>query len=80
MTTKEAKEAILEIQVNAALAGHDLGPFEPVDTVTGGYQAKCRKCNQTAWVGESGLMYRLLGAKCPEYNNPCEPVGNQQGH
>ncbi len=31
MTTKEAKESILETQVDAALAGHDLGPFEPVD-------------------------------------------------
>jgi hypothetical protein len=25
------KDSILEIQVNAALAGHDIGPFEPVD-------------------------------------------------
>ncbi len=29
MLTKEAKESILEIQANAALSGHDLGPFEP---------------------------------------------------
>ena len=26
------KDSILEIQVNAALASHDLGPFDPVDT------------------------------------------------
>ena len=40
---KEASESILEIQVNAALAGHDLGPFDPVETFEGaGYQAMCR--------------------------------------
>ena len=32
--TKEAKESILKIQVNAALSGHDLGPFEPVEVLT----------------------------------------------
>ena len=66
MTTlsREAKESILEIQVNAALTGHDLGPFDPVDTFEGaGYQVKCRKCGLTAWVGESGLMYGLLREK-----------------
>jgi hypothetical protein len=56
MTTESAKGAILEAQVNAALSGHDIGPFEPVDTVTGGYQAVCRKCGQTVWVGDSGVM------------------------
>ena len=29
MLTKDAKESILSIQVNAALAGHDFGAFEP---------------------------------------------------
>jgi hypothetical protein len=32
MPTESAKDAILEAQVNAALSGHDIGPFEPVDT------------------------------------------------
>jgi hypothetical protein len=48
MTTKEAKESILSIKVNAALVGHDLGPFEPVEVLTGGYKARCRRCNQSA--------------------------------
>ncbi len=39
MLTNDAKESILEIQVNAALSGHDLGPFEPVEVLTGGYEA-----------------------------------------
>jgi len=59
--TKDAKESILAIQVDAALAGHDLGPFEPVEVLPGGYEARCRNCNQSAWVGDSGLMYSLLG-------------------
>ena len=66
MTAKEARESILEIQVNAALTGHDLGPFEQLDTVTGGYQAECRKCGETVWVGDSGVMYSILAERCPE--------------
>ncbi len=34
MLTKEASESIREIQANAALAGRDLGPFEPVEILT----------------------------------------------
>jgi hypothetical protein len=64
MTTKEAKESILEVQVDAALAGHDLGPFEPVDPEIGGYQAACRRCGKTVWVGNQGLIYSLLGDAC----------------
>ncbi len=64
--SKAAKESILAIQVNAALSGHDLGPFEPVEVLTGGYEARCRKCNQSAWVGDSGLMYSLLGEECQD--------------
>jgi len=44
-----------------AFSGHDLGPFEPVETVTGGYQAECRKCDKSVWVGDNGVMYSLLG-------------------
>lgn len=47
------KEVILEIQVNAALAGHDIGPFEPVDTVSDGY---CQR-----WL--SGSMQALSGCR-----------------
>ena len=43
---KIVKTAILEIQINASLSGHDLGPSEPVDTVSGGYEVYCRKCGQ----------------------------------
>jgi hypothetical protein len=65
MTENPARAAILEIQVNAGLAGHDLGPFEPVDTFAGGgYEARCRRCDLSAWVGESGMLYSLFGEKC----------------
>ncbi len=43
---KDAEESILSIQVDATLSGHDLGPFEPVEVLTGGYEARCRKCKQ----------------------------------
>ncbi len=62
VTKDDARAAILEVQVNAALAGHDLGPFEEVDN---GYQAKCRRCGKTVWVGENGLIYSLLADTCP---------------
>jgi hypothetical protein len=64
MTSQAAKDTILEIQVEGSLAGHDLGPFEDVDNTAGGYQAACRRCGKTVWVGESGLMYSLLGGLC----------------
>jgi hypothetical protein len=35
MVCQETRASILEIQVNAALAGHDLGPFELMDTFDG---------------------------------------------
>ena len=64
MTDKTAaNESMLEIAVNAAAAGHDLGGFDPVDDADGrpaGYQARCRGCGRTAWVGENGLTYSLL--------------------
>ena len=56
MISQESKDTILEVQVEAALEGHDLGPFEPVDPDIGGWQASCRKCRQSVWVGENGLM------------------------
>ena len=68
MTDKTAaNESMLEIAVNAAAAGHDLGGFEPVDDTDGrpaGYQARCRSCGRTAWAGEDGLKYSLLGEYC----------------
>ena len=39
IVTTELKKSLLEIQVSAALAGHDLGAFEPVEVLTGGYGA-----------------------------------------
>ncbi len=46
MISQETKDAILEVQVEAALEGHELGPFEPVDLDIGGWQVACRKCGQ----------------------------------
>ena len=67
MTTKDANNAMLEIAVNAAAAGHDLSGFKPVDATDGlpdGYEARCRNCGRTVWVGADGLVYSLLGENC----------------
>lgn len=65
MDKQSVRESILEILVEASLAGQDLAGFEPVtDRETGGYQARCRRCGQTAWVGEDGLQYSLLEERC----------------
>jgi hypothetical protein len=62
-----ANEAMLEIAVNAAGEGHDLGGFVKVDAsvvMPQGFEARCRRCERTAWVGEDGLSYSLLGDGC----------------
>lgn len=56
------KDAVLEAQVEAALQGHDLGPFEPVDE---GHQATCRRCGMTSWLGLNGQRKSLLEDSCP---------------
>jgi hypothetical protein len=66
MLTESAKGAILEVQVNATLSGHDIGPFELVDPRIGGWQAECRRCGKSVWVGDNGLMYGILAERCPE--------------
>jgi len=52
----------LEVMTEAALVGHDLGGFAPIEGVSTAYQAnKCRPCGKTAWVGENRVMCNLLG-------------------
>lgn len=66
MEDKEAAAASrLEVMVEATLAGHDIGPFAPVDTVRGGCEAVCRRCGRSVWVGDDGLIYSLLADRCP---------------
>jgi hypothetical protein len=65
------REAMLELMVNAALANHDLTPFDPVES--GGYQSRCRRCHKTAWVGKTGLIYSLLAAPCPPSRSQTPP-------
>lgn len=57
------KEALLEAMAEAALGGHDLGEWQEVEN---GWQARCGRCNQTAWVGYNGLHYSLLEDQCPQ--------------
>ena len=65
--SSETKRAMLEIAVNAVFGKHDLSGFEAVDAAVGmpkGFEARCRRCERTAWVGEDGLTYSLLGDEC----------------
>jgi hypothetical protein len=62
----ELKEAILEAQVEASFQGHDLGPFEPVEVFTGGYEARCRKCNQSARGWGFWADVRSTRDRCPK--------------
>lgn len=55
-------DAAVEAMVNAALAGHDLTPFDPLPS--GGYQARCRRCDRTVWIDDKGLLYSLLEDFC----------------
>jgi hypothetical protein len=60
MTSRTAAgDTMLQIAVNAAAGNHDLTAFEPVDDDDGrsnGHQAQCRRCGQSAWVGENGFF------------------------
>lgn len=76
--SKEAKTSMLSIAARAALAGHDLTGFEPFTDIGGnpnGYQAKCRRCGRTGWVGEDGWQYSILASVCPEILLPPLPPG-----
>lgn len=59
----QLRENVLEAQVEAALQGHALGPFEPVEDDTG-YQAICGQCGRSVYVSDRTL-YSLLEDRCP---------------
>lgn len=58
-----ADESMWEIMVESALAGHDLTGWEVTEDGRG-WQARCRRCSQTVWVGVSGVQYSLLADSC----------------
>jgi hypothetical protein len=61
------KQGMLEIAVSAVFGKHDLSGFEVVDASVGmpeGFEAWCRRCGRTAWVGIDGVAYNLLGDNC----------------
>ncbi len=61
------KVALLEAAVEAVLGGHDLVPWVPTDD---GWQAACKACGQTTWIGHNGLRYSLLAETCPSFQAP----------
>ena len=63
MQDEAADEAMMEIMVDAAAAGHDLTAWQLTDEGNG-WQTRCRRCQETAWVGVSGVQYSLLSEVC----------------
>lgn len=60
------RESLLEAMTEAALGGHELGPWELVSQrYADGYEARCSLCGLTTWVGREGLRYSLLEDTCP---------------
>lgn len=55
------KESLMEAAVEAALGGHDLAQWQQVEN---GWQAACKLCQATIWIGENGLRYSLLEDSC----------------
>lgn len=58
-----ADESMMELMVEGALAGHDLTEWVLVEDGRG-WQTQCRLCQETAWVGASGVLYSLLSSFC----------------
>lgn len=55
------REAHLEAIAEAALGGHELGEWHEVEN---GWQAACKLCQATTWIGKNGLRYSLLENSC----------------
>ena len=56
---------ILSAQVEAALQGHEIGPFEPIeDPGLTTYQAACRNCGRPVFVN-SVTVFSILEDTCP---------------
>ena len=63
MHTHDAvRESILQSHVEAALKGHDLTPFAPVDA--NGFQTTCKVCGGTIWMGISGPCSGAVFLSC----------------
>lgn len=65
MDTGNLKENMLEAAVEAALQGHDLGEWEPVDEAGREWEARCRGCGRTTFVSGT-VRYTVLGDSCLE--------------
>lgn len=59
------RDNILSAQVEAALQGHEIGPFEPTeDPGLTTYQAVCRKCGRPVYAS-SVNVFSILEEICP---------------
>jgi hypothetical protein len=59
------RDNILSAQVEAALQGHELGPFEPTeDPGLTSYQSICRRCGRPVYAS-SANVFSILEEICP---------------
>jgi len=65
MAEGSLRENILAAQVEAALRGHDLGPFEPIEEPgVPKYQAFCHSCGKSVYANNVAV-YSILEDRCP---------------
>ncbi len=59
------RENVLATQVEAALQGHHLGEFRPVDGLSPlGHEAFCAKCTMSVYVSDK-TVFSIMPIKCP---------------
>ena len=63
----QLKANMLEVQVEASLAGHDLGGWEETEDGNG-YQAVCGNCGKSVYVSGK-TVYSILEETCPGGEN-----------
>ena len=51
-----AEETRIEVMVDAAFDGHDLAEWVQTED-RNGWQARCRRCDKTVWVGDIPLTF-----------------------
>ena len=63
-TIIKLKAHMMQAMVDSALAGHDIGPWQPVGRGTSHLQAVCRHCHQAALVSAAAAI--IIPGPCPQ--------------
>jgi hypothetical protein len=63
-TTTWLKSHMMQAMVEAALAGHDISGWQPVDSNNHYFQAICRRCHQAALISAAAAI--IIPGPCPQ--------------